>query len=138
MTHVDERPLDALLDTSVFVAQESGRTLNAGLLPQRGFVSAITLAELEAGVLAATEVGARAQRLRTLTGITGVEVLAIDAAAAHHWARLRVALQQEGRRINVNDLWIAAVALAHDLPVVTQDADFDPLAELGELRVIRV
>jgi len=138
VTPTDERPMDALLDTSVFVAQESGRTLDAGRLPQRGFVSVITLAELEAGVLAATDVGIRARRLRTLTGITGLEVLQIDATAAHHWARLRVALHDAGRRINVNDLWIAAVALAHGLPVVTQDADFDPLVELGELRIIHV
>ena len=37
-----------------------------------------------------------------------------------------------------NDLWIAAVALANGLPVVTQDSGFDVLAELGALEVIRV
>jgi hypothetical protein len=43
-----------------------------------------------------------------------------------------------GRRVNVNDLWIAATAAAHRLPIVTQDADFDLLAEIGEIEVIRV
>ena len=42
------------------------------------------------------------------------------------------------RRVGASDLWIAAVAVANDLPVVTQDPDFDVLDELGLLEVIRV
>lgn len=133
-----KRPLAALLDTSIFIARESGRPLDSALLPHRSYICAVTLAELEAGVLAATEVGVRSQRLRTLTGIATLDALPIDARAAHHWARLRVAMHDAGRRIKVNDLWIAAVALANDLPVLTQDDDFATLADLGELVVIRV
>lgn len=40
--------------------------------------------------------------------------------------------------MNVNDLWVAATAIANDLPVVTQDDDFDPLAGVLDLAVIRV
>jgi len=40
--------------------------------------------------------------------------------------------------MNVNDAWIAAIALAHDLPVVTQDDDFDALAKFPDLKVIRM
>ena len=40
--------------------------------------------------------------------------------------------------MNVNDLWIAAVAAANDLPVVTQDSDFDALEAIGGPTVIRV
>jgi predicted nucleic acid-binding protein len=53
-------------------------------------------------------------------------------------AELRVRLHEAGRRINVNDLWTAAVAISNDLPVVTQDDHFDALAEIGALRVVRV
>ena len=42
---------------------------------------------------------------------------------------------ESGRQL---DLWIAATAAAHRLPVVTQDADFDVLAEFGGLDIIRV
>jgi predicted nucleic acid-binding protein len=38
----------------------------------------------------------------------------------------------------VDDLWIALVAVAHGLPVVTQDADFDVVEEPGLVEVIRV
>ena len=51
---------------------------------------------------------------------------------------MRVHLGQAGRRVNVNDLWIAAVARANGLLVVTQDDDFDVLADLGLVDVLRV
>jgi len=35
-------------------------------------------------------------------------------------------------------VWIAAIAAANDLPVVTQDDDFDAIEAVGGPRVIRV
>lgn len=49
-----------------------------------------------------------------------------------------ITARTDRERINVNDTWIAATATAHDVAVVTQDADFDALAELIELHVIHV
>lgn len=113
-----------LLDTSVFIASESGRPLKEDLLPQEAAVSAVTLAELQAGVLAAQDTQTRARRMATLDVLSDVEVLAVDADVARLWSQLRVCLADVGRRINVNDLWIAATAARHRLPVVSQDDDF--------------
>ncbi len=131
-------PSQGLADTSVFIAAESGRPLRFESLPDELRVSVITVAELEAGVLAAQSIAARAARLRTLERAMALEPLTVDAAAASVWARLRVELHGAGRRVNVNDLWIAAVAIANGLPVVSQDDDFAVLAELGLLTVISV
>ena len=131
-------PPKGLLDTSVFIALESGRAIDAAELPEESVVCPVTIAELQAGVLAATDLDTRARRLATLESIADVEVLPIDADVAGHWARLRVHLAESGGRVNVNDLWVAATAAAHNLPVVTQDDDFDPLADVGGLRVLRV
>ncbi len=127
-----------LLDTSVFIAVESARPLDASLLPDQSVVCPVTIAELQAGVLAAADLDIRARRLATLESIADVEVLSIDAEVAAVWARLRVHLAQAGKRVNVNDLWIAATAVANRLPVVTPDDDFDPLDGVSGLEVIRV
>ncbi|HEY0951210.1 type II toxin-antitoxin system VapC family toxin [Nocardioides sp.] len=127
-----------LLDTSVFIASESGRELAVDRLPDESLVCVVTLAELEAGVLAAPTTEIRAKRLRTAQRAASIVPLPIDAPAAATWARLRVVLHEAGRRIGLNDLWIASVAVSRDLPVVTQDDDFDVLAELGLLQVVRV
>ena len=127
-----------LLDTSVFIAGESGRGLDHSALPGEAAISVITVAELHAGVLAAADVDIRARRLATLNVVADVEALPIDTAVAEAWALLRVRLAEAGRRLNVNDLWIAATALAHGLPLVSQDDDFEPLAEVRGLEIVRV
>lgn len=131
-------PSRGLLDTSVLIATETGRPLDTNALPDEVFISVVTIAELQAGVLAAADTATRARRLATLDSVAGLEALPIDIVAAGHWATLRVRLAEEGRRINVNDLWIAAVAAANDLPVVTQDSDYDPLESIGGPQVIRI
>lgn len=55
-----------LLDTSVFIALESGRAINAERLPEQSIICAVTIAELQAGVLITPNVDIRARRLATL------------------------------------------------------------------------
>jgi len=131
-------PARGLIDTSVLIAGESGRPLDAARLPDEVAISAVTLAELHVGVLAARDVDTRARRLATLEAVGDIHLLAIDEAVAAAWARLRVHLAEARRRINVNDLWIAATALAHGLPVITQDDDFGPVDGVAGLEVVRV
>lgn len=127
-----------LLDTSVFIASETGRVVDTRSLPDQAYVSVITSGELHVGVLAARDTETRARRLATLSSIAHLELLPIDAEAAARWAELRVRLAQAGQKMNVNDLWIAAVAKANALPVVTQDSDFDVIEDLGGPAVVRV
>lgn len=129
---------EGLFDTSVWVSAELGRSIEASLLPDVARVSVVTLAELHAGVLAAADATTTSTRLRTLEVAQSTGPLPVDAAVAREWALLRVELAQAGRRINVNDLWIAATARANRLPVVTQDDDFDPLSELNLVDVVKV
>lgn len=127
-----------VLDTSVFIAQESGRQLNYSLIPEQVATTVITLAELNVGVLAASSADLRAQRLTTLDSVADIVALRVDEDAARMWARLRIHLAETGRRVRINDLWIAAVATSRGLPVVTQDGDFDALDSVAGFTVIRV
>ena len=43
---------------------------------------------------------------------------------ADEYARLKEALAKAGALIPENDLWIAAYALEHGLPLITRDAHF--------------
>ncbi|MCG5434545.1 type II toxin-antitoxin system VapC family toxin [Mycobacterium sp. MYCO198283] len=127
-----------VLDTSVFIAHESGRSLDAMQIPDEVATTVITVAELNAGVLAAVDADTRAQRLVTLDAVADLAALPVDEQAARMWARMRVHLAEAGRRVRINDLWIAAVAASRELPVVTQDGDFDALDGVAGLTVIRV
>ena len=126
---------DAIVDTSVLIAAETGRRLRVDALPQRLGVSVITIGELRAGVLAAPNLATREARLATLTAALRLTPLAVDNDVVGAWAYLRVLLRDAGVRMEVNDSWIAATALRHGVPVVTQD---DGYPELPGLSVIRI
>ncbi len=128
----------AMLDTSVLIARETGRRLDVESVPEQTAISVVTIAELHAGVLSAANTTTRARRLATLDAVTVVEPLPISVEAARRWAVLRVRLAEEGRTAKVNDLWIAAVAAANGMDVVTQDGDFDAIESVGGPSVIRV
>jgi len=127
-----------VLDTSVFIATETGRRLDESLIPDELATTVVTLAELNAGVLAAATADVRANRLATLGAVADIITLPVDEDAARMWARLRVHLAESGRRVRINDLWIAAIAASRGLPVITQDDDFDALEGAASLTVIRV
>jgi predicted nucleic acid-binding protein len=135
----EERPPSrGLLDTTIFIARESGRAIDEDLLPDEAATTVITLAELHAGVLVAADTGTRARRLATLESVADMRAFSVNEAAARIWAQMRVHLAETGRRVRVNDLWIAAVAAANGLPVVTQDDDFEPVRGVAGLAVIKV
>ncbi|QEE60824.1 type II toxin-antitoxin system VapC family toxin [Salinibacterium sp. dk2585] len=127
-----------LLDTSVLIAVEQHRSLDHARLPLQQHVSVISRGELYAGVHASQTPEVRAARLATLESIAGLSLLAIGRDEATEWGRLRYALAAAKRRVNVNDLWIAAIAVANGLPVITQDDDFDIIHEHGGPAVIKV
>ena len=124
----------AIADTSVFIAVEQKRPL-AGTPPQQIAVSVVTIAELRLGVLAALDGPTRARRLETLSRAEGLDPLPIDLKVAHAWATLRLALRDKGQRMPLNDSWIAATAIAHDLAVASQDADYDQAPGLEVIHV---
>lgn len=52
-------------------------------------------------------------------------VLILDLMTAHFYAEIRNQLKKKGRMIPVNDLWIAALAIQHQLPILSEDRHFD-------------
>jgi tRNA(fMet)-specific endonuclease VapC len=60
-------------------------------------------------------------------------VLWVDGMTAKHYADVRDALRKQGRPIPENDVWIAALAIQHRQPVVSQDAHFDAVEGLRRI-----
>jgi predicted nucleic acid-binding protein len=127
-----------LLDTSVFIAKETDRPL--GPLPERVAVSVVTIGELELGVLAAIDEDVLARRADTLALARQSDPIPVSEPVMTAWARLVIDCRRMGvhRTVRLTDALIAATAVVHGLPVVTQDDDFDRIATAHpSLRVIR-
>lgn len=124
----------AVADTSIFIAQETGREL--GELPEKIAVSVITVAELELGVLRATDPDARARRLSTLSRVQSTyQLLPIGPEVASCFARIAASERSRGRRLRRHDTWIAATAMKHEAAVLTQDSDFSSFEEVDVIHV---
>ncbi len=89
-----------------------------------------------APVLAELFFGARKSG-RSEPNLRRVEVLAVkysvlncDADTARFFGLIKNELRSQGRPIPENDVWIAAIALQHDLTLVTRDAHFGAVANL--------
>ncbi len=127
-----------LLDTSVLIAIERGRPLRTEAIPETAAISVVTKAELRVGIFAAEDIETRDQRLMTWDLANRIVSLPIDETVAQVWAQMRAYLRASKRRVRINDIWIAATAAAYDMPVLTQDADFDALSGVAGLTVIPV
>jgi tRNA(fMet)-specific endonuclease VapC len=57
-------------------------------------------------------------------------VLLPSRETAEHYARLFVQLKRAGTPVPDNDLWIAALALEHDLLLITRDKHFERIPQL--------
>ncbi len=121
-------PAAGLLDTSVFIAKESGRPIAE--LPARVAVCVVTIGELQLGVLATDDPELRARRADTLALARTADPLPINEPVIAAWARLVNDCRGAGiqRTVRLTDALIAATAIEHGLPVVTQDEDFAEIA----------
>ena len=133
------RPKAGLLDTSVFIAREDGRTLSQ--LPDRVAISVVTIGELQLGVLNAADDDVRARRADTLSLARAADPIPVSEAIMVTWARLVADCRAGGiqRAVKLTDSLIAATAVEHGLPVVSQDEDFGRIsAAHPALRVLNV
>ena len=125
----------ALLDTSFFVATESGRPLGDMAKVTETEVSVVTLAELTVGVLVADD-DDRPARVATLSAVESTwDPLPIDAEVARQFARIVAALRAGSRRVPILDALVAATAIVEQIPVVTQDNDYEAIPDVEVIRV---
>ncbi|MBF6100938.1 type II toxin-antitoxin system VapC family toxin [Nocardia cyriacigeorgica] len=121
---MSESDQSILLDTSVLI--DFAEVQSA--LPEEAdaSISAISLAELAAGIHASKDPVRQAERqLQFRWVVQSFEPLVFDAETAHVYGSLAFLVQQIGRkpRGRVADLQIAATAVQHALPLYTRNPD---------------
>lgn len=125
----------ALADTSIFIGLETGRFSTGQIEDFEWGISAITLGELRLGVLHAKDPEAASRRLSTYQLAQRFDALPVDQSVSDAWALLVSKLRAAGRKAPINDSWIAATALAHRIPVITQDDDYDHMPDLEVIKI---
>lgn len=132
-----------LLDTNILILR---RWIDPADLPDAMAISAVTLAELSAGIhlVRGDDATARVERARRTDILQRAEnefdPIPFDAQAARIFGRVSAAVVSAGRRPRrrVADLMIASVAAAQGLPLYTTNPDdFTGLSDIVEIVRIR-
>jgi tRNA(fMet)-specific endonuclease VapC len=124
---------DVLLDTSVVIPYFKG---DASIRAQ---IQSLTL-YLPQPVLGELYCGAHlsGNPARTLVEIqsflSAVLVLSPGISTAEHYGRIRAQLAKAGTPIPENDIWIAALAVEHQIPLAARDIHFDRINGLQVLK----
>lgn len=91
----------------------------------------VVLAELRSGFLCGTLARRNEKSLTLFLNSDRVRVLLADEETTHHFARIFSQLRLQGTPIPVNDIWIAALAVQHDLLLYSRDRHFDSLPQIA-------
>jgi tRNA(fMet)-specific endonuclease VapC len=114
----------SLLDTNICVAYLNGkdravRDRLLGSAPADLVLCSVVKAELLFGARKSAHVEDNLQRLSEF--FQPFDSVPFDDQAAMPYGAVRAQLEREGQPIGSNDLMIAAIALAHDLTLVTRN-----------------
>lgn len=122
----------AALDTNRLTDLFQGDTALADWLGacEEVWIPLVVLAEIKAGFYGGTQLRRNEALLTGLLAKSTVGVLLPGRETAEHYARLFVQLKRTGTPVPDNDLWIAALALEHDLVLVTRDQHFQKIPQL--------
>lgn len=113
-----------LLDTNIVIAIFAQEAVIQQRLSEAEavFVPSIAIGELYYGAYKSGRVDANIARLGNF--IAENTVLECDTLTADYYGRIANLLRQKGRPIPDNDKWIAAIAMQHQLTLVSRDAHF--------------
>ena len=119
-----------LLDTNIIIALFADETTIKNNIAQADevFIPSIAIGELYYGARKSVRTQENLTKIDELVAI--IRVLGCDAATAQQYGEVKNKLRLQGRPLPENDIWIAALALQHDLIVVTRDAHFQEVENL--------
>lgn len=125
---------DVLLDTSVVIPYFKGDLAISAQIQASSalFLPQTVLGELYCGAHLSQNPGKHFAKIQTFLAAVGL--LSPGLATAEHYGRIRAQLAKAGTPIPENDIWIAALALEHGLPLTARDAHFDLVTGLPVLR----
>jgi predicted nucleic acid-binding protein len=124
-----------ILDTSTIVAMERGAPITE-IHDAAWSTTAITVAELNIGLLRSTSAARHQQRLEMFELVCRRPILDFDKTVARTYAELVVWAGSIGSRPGVADGIIASTAATHGFVLVTLDQGFRSLADFDGLELL--
>ena len=119
-----------LLDTNIIIALFADEAPVKDSLAKAGeiFIPNVAIGELCFGARKSGHVKKNLARIDEFAANS--VVLGCDINTARQYGQVKNVLRLAGRPIPENDIWIAAIALQHDLTLITRDTHFSEVESL--------
>jgi tRNA(fMet)-specific endonuclease VapC len=119
-----------LLDTNIIIAlfKSEASIINNLVQANEVFVPSIAIGELHYGARKSGRSQKNLDRIDEF--VANNTVIECDANTARQYGDVKNRLRIKGRPLPENDVWIAALALQHNLTLVTRDAHFQQVDSL--------
>lgn len=113
-----------LLDTNILSAWLQGDTTIANSIDKATavYIPIIVIGELYYGASFSTQVQKNTENVKKLT--SHYQILSLDEETTVMYGNIKASLRKKGKPIPENDIWIAAIAMQLNLPLVTRDKHF--------------
>lgn len=119
-----------LLDTNIVIELFKGdKKIFEFLEQQTLYIATAVLAELYLGAYRSANEQRHLREIKDF--LLRCNVLNADHGTAENYAIIKTALLKKGKPIPENDIWIAATALQHQLPLYTNDKHFNEVNSLA-------
>jgi predicted nucleic acid-binding protein len=125
-----------VLDTNAYCDYAEGVPSVVETLAEYGdeiFLPAIVIGELTYGFMKGTKRAYNERKLREVIEKLGIEIIDITADVARKYALIYFQLINKGRKIPLNDVWIAASCLEVGGTLVSRDGHFEAIESLDRL-----
>lgn len=121
-----------LIDTSFYIDILSGEKYAVNILQQtqRLLVCPIVIGEVLYGLKTSSKEKDRVAQFEKFLQSSCVDVVPIGMKTAQYFAAVHYELKKIGQPIPVNDIWIAACAMEHAVPLATNDKHFNKIPNL--------
>lgn len=121
-----------LIDTNIYSLAMRGNEDVVEVLQHTRHIgiSAISIGELFSGFRGGTREQKNRQELNQFLDSPRVAIYPVDEETGERYSAILQQLKQQGTPIPTNDIWIAAVAFQHGLPLFTRDEHFSHISGL--------
>jgi tRNA(fMet)-specific endonuclease VapC len=125
--------LKLVLDTNIYVDFAAGISETVDFIATHGeslFLPSIALGELHYGFMKGNRERLNERKLQQFISRLKVEIIEVDADVARKYASIYLALRNKGRKIPINDVWIAACCMEAGGTLLTRDKHFQHVDQI--------
>jgi predicted nucleic acid-binding protein len=128
--------LSLVLDTNVYCDFAAGLPEIVDIIASwKGdfFVPSVVLGELHYGFLKGSRRDYNERKLAEIIEVLGIRIIPIDENVARKYGGIYLSLVRKGRKIPINDVWIAASCMAMGGTILTRDRHFEAIDLLDSI-----